>query len=61
MIGLPSGRPGWLAVGRTDMRKGFGGLAAAVPDRLAQGPFWGEAAEVFAMLPGRGCDSMCAC
>ena len=41
MIGLPSGARVWLAVGRTDMRKGFDGLAAAVQERLAQDPFCG--------------------
>jgi transposase len=30
MIGLPSGTRVWLAAGVTDMRKGFGGLAAIV-------------------------------
>jgi hypothetical protein len=28
MMGLPAGTRVWLAVGRTDMRKGFDGLAA---------------------------------
>ena len=42
MIGLPSGSRVWLAVGRTDMRKGFDGLAAAVQERMAQDPFCGH-------------------
>jgi transposase len=42
VIGLPSGARVWLAVGRTDMRKGFDGLAAAVEERLAQDPFGGH-------------------
>ena len=42
MIGLPSGARVWLAAGRTDMRKGFDGLAAAVQERLAQDPFGGH-------------------
>jgi transposase len=42
MIGLPSGARVWLAVGRTDMRKGFDGLAATVQERMAQGPFCGH-------------------
>src|SRR5689334_3981729 len=42
MIGLPSGAWVWLAAGRTDMRKGFDGLAAAVQERLAQDPFEGH-------------------
>ena len=39
MMGLPAGMRVWLAVGRTDMRKGFDGLAAAVQERMAQDPF----------------------
>jgi len=39
MIGLPSGARVWLAIGRTDMRKGFDGLAASVQERMAQDPF----------------------
>ena len=42
MIGLPAGARVWLAVGRTDMRKGFDGLAAAVQERMAQDPFNGH-------------------
>jgi transposase len=42
MIGLPAGTRVWLAVGRTDMRKGFDGLAATVQERLAQDPFCGH-------------------
>jgi transposase len=42
MIGLASGARVWLAAGRTDMRKGFDGLAAAVQERLAQDPFEGH-------------------
>src|SRR3954454_21156863 len=41
MIGLPSGARVWLAVGRTDMREGFDGLAAAVQERMAQDPHGG--------------------
>lgn len=32
----------WLAAGRTDMRRGVDGLAAAVRERLAQDPFEGH-------------------
>src|ERR1700739_4172834 len=39
---LPSGARVWLAAGRTDMRKGFDGLAAAAQDRLTQDPFSGH-------------------
>jgi len=42
MIGLPAGTRVWLPVGRTDMRKGFDGLAAAVQERMAQDPFCGH-------------------
>ena len=42
MIPVPSGVRVWLAVGRTDMRKGFDGLAAAAQDRLTQDPFSGH-------------------
>ena len=42
MIGLPAGTRVWLAAGRTDMRKGFDGLAAAVQEQMAQDPFCGH-------------------
>ena len=42
MMGLPAGTRVWLAVSRTDMRKGFDGLAAAVQERMAQDPFCGH-------------------
>lgn len=42
MMGLPAGTRVWLAIGRTDMRKGFDGLAAAVQERMAQDPFCGH-------------------
>ena len=42
MIGLQAGTRVWLAVGRTDMRKGFDGLAAAVQERMAQDPVCGH-------------------
>ena len=39
MIGLPAGTRVWLVVGRTDMRKGFDGLAVLVQQYLGQDPF----------------------
>ncbi len=42
MIALPSGARIWLAIGRTDMRKGFDGLAAQVQQVLAADPFCGH-------------------
>jgi transposase len=42
MMSLPAGTRVWLAVGRTDMRKGFDGLAASVQERMAQDPFCGH-------------------
>jgi len=42
MIVLPSGVRIWLAVGRTDMRKGFDGLAAQAQQVLAIDPFCGH-------------------
>ena len=42
MIALPPGARIWLAAGVTDMRKGFGGLAALVQETLAENPFSGQ-------------------
>jgi transposase len=42
MIGLPSGAHVWLAVGATDMRNGFDGLAAIVKTTLSEDPFSGH-------------------
>lgn len=42
MIGLPMGARVWLAVGRTDMRKGFDGLAALAQTTLEEDPFCGH-------------------
>ena len=42
MIALPTGARIWLAVGRTDMRKGFDGLAAQAQQVLAADPFCGH-------------------
>ena len=36
MIPVPSGVRGWLAVGRTDMRKGMNGLALQVQEALGR-------------------------
>jgi transposase len=51
MIGLPSGTRIWLAAGRTDMRRGFDGLAALAQSALAQEPFSGH---VFVFRGRRG-------
>ena len=42
MIALPAGARIWLAVGRTDMRKGFDGLATQAQQVLATDPFSGH-------------------
>lgn len=42
MIAAPAGMRVWLAAGRTDMRKGFDGLAAQVQQTLADDPFGGQ-------------------
>ena len=42
MITLALGTRVWLAVGRTDMRKGFDGLSSLVQQKLAQDPFCGH-------------------
>jgi transposase len=39
MIAIPPGMRVWLAVGQTDMRKGFDGLAILAQDLLKQDPF----------------------
>jgi transposase len=51
MIGLPSGTRVWLAAGVTDMRKGFGGLAAIAQTTLAKDPYGGH---VFVFRGKRG-------
>ena len=51
MIGLPSGTRIWLAAGRTDMRRGFDGLAALPQSALEQEPFSGH---VFVFRGRRG-------
>lgn len=51
MIGLPAGTRVWLAAGRTDMRKGFDGLAALAQAVLQQDPFSGH---VFVLRGRRG-------
>lgn len=42
MIPVPAGTHVWLAVGATDMRKGFDGLAAAAQEKLERNPFDGQ-------------------
>jgi transposase len=42
MIPIPSGVRVWLAVGRTDMRKGMNGLALQVQQVLGQVPHAGD-------------------
>ena len=39
MIPVPAGVRVWLAAGHTDMRKGFGGLAMLVQEKLKADPF----------------------
>ena len=39
MIGLPASTRVWLATGKTDMRRGFDGLAAIAQTALIQHPF----------------------
>ena len=38
MIPVPSGMRVWLAVGRTDMRKGMNGLALQIQEQLKRDP-----------------------
>ncbi len=42
MIPVPSSVKVWLAVGRTDMRKGMDGLALLVQQALQRDPFVGD-------------------
>ena len=42
MIPVPSGVRVWLAVGRTDMRKGMNGLALQVQEVLGRDPHAGD-------------------
>ena len=42
MIAVPGGVRVWLATGRTDMRKGFDGLALAVQEVLRRDPHCGH-------------------
>jgi transposase len=42
MIPVPSGVRVWLAVGRTDMRKGMNGLALQVQQGLGRDPHAGD-------------------
>lgn len=51
MIGLPAGTRIWLAVGMTDMRRGFDGLSAIVQEKLSADPFGGH---VFVFRGRRG-------
>ena len=51
MIGLPASTRVWLAAGRTDMRRGFDGLAVLAQTTLAQDPFSGH---VFVFRGKRG-------
>lgn len=51
MIAPPASVRVWLAAGRTDMRKGFDGLATLVQEKLRRDPFGGQ---VFAFRGRRG-------
>ncbi len=42
MIPVPSGVRVWLAVGRTDMRRGMNGLALQVQEALGRDPHTGD-------------------
>ncbi len=42
MIPIPGGIRVWLAVGRTDMRRGMNGLALQVQETLGRDPFAGD-------------------
>jgi transposase len=51
MIPFPSSARVWLATGRTDMRKGFDGLALLVQETLRRDPHGGH---LFAFRGRRG-------
>jgi transposase len=51
MIGLPANTRVWIVAGRTDMRRGFDGLAAMVQSALTHNPFCGH---VFVFRGRRG-------
>ena len=51
MIGLPASTRVWLAAGKTDMRRGFDGLAAIAQTALVKDPFSGH---VFVFRGKRG-------
>jgi transposase len=51
MIGLPANTRVWIVAGRTDMRKGFDGLAAVAQTAISAAPFSGH---VFVFRGRRG-------
>jgi transposase len=51
MIPVPSGVRVWLAVGRTDMRRGMNGLALQVQETLRRDP---HAGDLFVFRGARG-------
>ena len=51
MISVPSGVRVWLAVGRTDMRRGMNGLALQVQEALRRDP---HAGDLFVFRGARG-------
>ena len=46
MIPVPSGVRVWLAVGRTDMRRGMNGLALQVQEALGRDPHAADSGDV---------------
>ena len=51
MIPMPSGVRVWLAVGRTDMRRGMNGLALQVQEALRRDPHAGDLRRRYADAP----------
>ena len=51
MIPVPSGVRVWLAVGRTDMRRGMNGLALQIQETLKRDPYGGD---LYIFRGGRG-------